>query len=64
MLLAVLFGSYGIDQFYLGFVKRGVARIVVTTVTCGTGGLIWGIIDCVRIAKGIINVDAHGNPIE
>lgn len=61
--LAFLWGAYGIDQFYLGFVQTGVLRIVATVVTCGIGGVIWGIVDCVRIATGTINKDASGNPI-
>lgn len=62
-ILAFFFGCYGIDQFYLGFVKTGIIRIVVTFVTCSIGGVIWGIVDCVRIATGSIKVDAKGNPI-
>lgn len=62
-LLAFFFGCYGIDQFYLGFTKTGIIRIVVTLVTCSVGGVIWGIVDCIRIATGAIKVDAHGNPI-
>lgn len=62
-LLAFFFGAYGVDQFYLGYVKTGVIRLVVSAVTCGTGGVIWGIVDCVRIATGSIAVDAKGNPI-
>ena len=62
-ILAFLWGAYGIDQFYLGFTKTGIIRIVVSVVTCCVGGVIWGIVDCIRIATGSINVDAKGNPI-
>ena len=61
--LAFFLGCYGIDQFYLGFVKKGIARIIVTFVTAGFGGVIWGVVDCVRIATGAIRADALGNPI-
>ena len=62
-LLAFFLGCYGIDQFYLGFTKNAIIRIIVTIVTCSVGGVIWGIIDCIRITTGAIKVDAHGNPI-
>lgn len=62
-ILAFFLGCYGIDQFYLGFVTTGIIRIVVTFLTSGIGGIIWGILDCVRIATGSIKVDAKGNPI-
>ena len=62
-ILAILWGSYGIDQFYLGYVKKGFIRIIVTVVTCFIGGVIWGIVDGVKILNGTINTDANGNPI-
>lgn len=62
-ILAFFLGCYGIDQFYLGFVKTGIIRIVVSFVTCGLGGALWGVIDCIRIATGSIKEDSKGNPI-
>ena len=62
-LLAFFFGCYGVDQFYLGYMKKGVLRIVLTFVTFGVASVIWGIIDCVRILVGQITVDAKGNPL-
>ncbi len=61
--LCFLWGAYGIDQFYLGYTKTGIIRIVVSVVTCCVGGVIWGIVDGIRILTGAINVDAKGNPI-
>ena len=50
-------------MFYLGYTKLGVIRIIVTVVTCGTGGSIWALIDFVRILIGSIRTDAKGNPL-
>ncbi len=52
IILAILLGCYGVDCFYLGNVKRGVIRLVVSVVTCGIGGFIMMIIDVIGYAGG------------
>lgn len=61
-LLGILLGGWGIHQFYLGDVKAGIIRIVVSLVTCGIGG-IWGFIEGIMILTGKIDKDAQGNPL-
>lgn len=63
-LLAIFLGYLGIDQFYLGNTKMGVIRIVVSLVTCGVAGSIWGIVTGIMILTGSINTDAQGNPLK
>lgn len=63
-LLAIFLGYLGIDQFYLGNTKMGVIRIVVSFVTCGVAGSIWGIVTGIMILTGSINTDAQGNPLK
>ena len=61
-LLGIFLGSWGIHNFYLGNINRGVIQIVVTIVTCGIGG-IWGFIEGIMILTGSINTDANGVPL-
>ena len=62
-ILSFIWGAYGIDQFYLGYTKTGITRIVVSAVTFCIGGAIWGIIDCFKILNDTIDKDAKGNPL-
>jgi len=62
-LLGILLGAYGIHNFYLGNIGKGVAQIIVSLVTCGLGSL-WGFIEGILILCGNINKDAKGNPLK
>jgi TM2 domain-containing membrane protein YozV len=57
LILSVLVGSLGVDQFYLGNVGLGLAKLF----TCGGLG-IWTIIDIVRIATNSVP-DSLGRPL-
>ncbi len=59
ILLAFFLGSLGIDQFYLGYTKRGVWRIVWTCLSCGIVSGIWSLADCIRIASGSLPLDPN-----
>lgn len=61
-LLALLLGSLGVDRFYLGYTGLGIAKIVVTFVTCGIGGLIWQIVDLILILTRQVP-DVDGRPL-
>lgn len=50
-ILAILFGGFGVHEFYLGNTLSAVIRLCVTLLTCGWGGLIVGIISFI---EGII----------
>ncbi len=57
LLLAVLVGSLGVDQFYLGNTGLGVAKLL-TLGGCG----IWALVDIIRIATNNVT-DAQGLPL-
>ncbi len=59
VLLAFFLGSIGIHDFYLGYNKNGIIKIVLTVCT-GVGGSIWALIDFIRLLTGSLNVDANG----
>ena len=59
VLLAFFLGGFGIHDFYLGYNKYGVIKIVLTVCT-GVGGGIWALIDFVRLLTGSIHTDAEG----
>ena len=62
-LLGVFLGGLGIHRFYLGFVRIGIAQIIVTAITFGAGH-IWGFIEGIMILAGTINKDAAGAPLK
>jgi hypothetical protein len=57
LVLSVLVGTLGVDQFYLGNTGLGVAKLL----TCGGLG-IWTIIDIIRIATNSVT-DSRGLPL-
>ena len=59
VLLAFFFGSIGIHDFYLGYNKYGIIKIVLTVCTC-IGGSVWAIIDIVRLLTDSLHTDATG----
>lgn len=61
-LLGLFLGGWGVHNFYLGNIQRGVIQIIVTIVSCGIGSL-WGFIEGILILCGNINTDADGNPL-
>ena len=63
VLLAFFLGSIGIHDFYLGYTKYGVIKIILTCCT-GVGGSIWALIDFVRLLTGSLNKDAAGRELK
>ncbi len=59
VLLAFFLGSIGVHDFYLGYTKNGVIKIVLTVCT-GVGGSIWALIDFIRLLTGSLHTDANG----
>lgn len=62
-MLALFLGGFGVHDFYLGFISKGIIKILLTVISFGIIGGIWGFVDFIRIICGNINVDAEGNPI-
>lgn len=63
ILLCFFLGGWGIHDFYLGYTKNGILKIVLLFVTLGFGTAIWALIDFVRLLIGSINTDANGTPL-
>lgn len=66
-LLALVFGSIGIHNFYLGNKSRAYAQLILTLVsffTCGITAIVsmvWAFVEAIQIFSGTINHDAWGN---
>lgn len=60
VLLALFLGGIGVHDFYLGYTKYGVIKIILAVCTFGIGSSIWAIIDLVRLLTDSLNVDANG----
>ena len=63
VLLAFFLGGFGIHDFYLGYNKYGIIKIVLTCCT-GIGGSIWALIDFIRLLTGSLHTDANGNELK
>lgn len=63
VLLCFFIGGIGIHDFYLGYNKNGIIKIVLSLCT-GVGGGIWALIDFIRLLTGSINTDANGVPLK
>ncbi len=65
-LVALILGSLGIHNFYLGFKGRGYAQLLMTLLsffTCGLTALaasIWALVEGIQILSGTVNQDAYG----
>lgn len=62
-LLAIFFGAVGLDEFYLGNISAAVLRIVLSIVTCGFVGGVWGLINGMKLLTYKINTDGNGYPL-
>ena len=66
-LLALFLGPFGAHRFYLGYVKQGLLRLILTAALCLLGLFIllplvfcWSTFDAMRLLLGQIRVDARG----
>ena len=63
-ILGVLLGGLGVHNFYLGYISRGIAQIIVTVFTFGMGS-IWGFVEGVLLLCGSYRqTDARGYYLE
>lgn len=66
-ILGILLGSLGVHNFYLGYIGKGVAQLLITLLSCGTGATItsiWGLIEGILILTGSIDKDANNIPLK
>lgn len=63
-ILGILFGGFGVHNFYLGYTGKAVAQLLITVLSCFLLSLvsaIWGFIEGILILTDSINEDANGN---
>lgn len=66
-ILAILVGSLGIHNFYLGYNARGTVQLLVTVLTCGVGAVpmgIWALVEGIMLLCNSTNYDARGIPLK
>ena len=64
-LLGILFGAFGVHNFYQGRIGIGVAQLAITVVSCGwlsVVSVIWGMVEGIQLLQGKKLVDGHGLP--
>lgn len=61
-LLGIFLGGFGVHNFYLGYIGKGIAQIILTF--CFGIGFIWGFIEGILILTGSISTDANGIPLK
>ena len=67
-ILALMFGTLGADEFYLGYSGKGYARLLITTLgACFFGigplvSLLWSLYSAITILEGR-KLDADGNQL-
>ena len=62
-LLAILLGTLGIHNFYLGYNKKGITQLLLFVFFFGWVSFIWGIVDGISIFTDRISHDAKGIPL-
>ncbi len=74
-ILGILFGCFGVHNFYLGYTSKAVIQLCVSIVglllSCFVIGAfivmgiaIWGLVEGIMILAGSINVDGKGIPLK
>ena len=61
ILLGLFLGGFGVHDFYAGYTSRGVAKLCISILTLGWGGIIsgiWALIDICTVRQ-----DAFGRPM-
>lgn len=64
VILAFLLGGLGIHDFYLGYTKNGVIKIVLFICTVGIVSSVWATVDFVRLLTDSLSTDAFGNELK
>ena len=62
-ILAIVLGSIGAHDFYLGYTKKGIAHLVMYVFFLGWFSGVWALIEALYIFTGRIDTDADGNPL-
>lgn len=61
-ILAILLGTLGIHDFYLGYTKKGIIHLIMAiTGIFSIASTVWAIYDGIMLFCGKINKDGEGN---
>ena len=63
-LFAFLLGSFGIQNFYLGYTNKAIVQLILAILCCGTVSYIWSFIEGILILTESISVDGNGVPLD
>lgn len=74
-ILGILLGGWGVHNFYLGYIGKGIGQLVLWLVGLSLafigigffmmiGAWIWGMVEGVLILTGSIKTDGAGNPLK
>ena len=62
--LALFFGIFALDDFYLGDTAIAVVRCVISCFTWGVGGALWGFVNAIKLLTYKKNTDAQGRGLK
>lgn len=68
-ILGLVFGVFGIHNYYLGYKSKAIAQLLLGTlgiILCGLGpiiSLIWAFVEAISLLSGSINEDGYGKPL-
>ncbi|MDR1152673.1 MAG: TM2 domain-containing protein, partial [Bifidobacteriaceae bacterium] len=66
-LLSIFLGVFGVGNFYLGYVGKGIGQIAATVLSFGTISFIWGVVEGILILTAQPGTkwacDATGRPL-
>ena len=62
-ILAIVLGSAGVHDFYLGYTGKGIAHLLMYIFLLGWVSQIWALVEALYIFTGKISTDADGVPL-
>ncbi len=62
-ILAIVLGSAGIHDFYLGYTSKGIAHLLMYVFFLGWASQLWALVEALYIFTGRISTDANGVPL-
>lgn len=65
-ILAIILGSFGVHNFYLGYKSKGFIQLAITIISCFNLSFItgaWALVEGIMILTGAIDKDAYGNTL-
>ena len=62
-ILAIVLGSAGVHDFYLGYTSKGIVHLLMYIFFMGWLSQIWALVEALYIFTGKISTDADGVPL-